>query len=102
MASTALRMSDFSVSMRVVDSVDNQGEPCERCGEVDAVNAATVYGRSYMDIIDLTTDCCAACVPDVVMSMSVQHPVIVEMLAPVQADDRMHNQDCECAHPDAL
>lgn len=127
MTSTAIRMSDFSVSTRIVASVDDQGEPCDACQLVGHVVTATVYGVALEFGEHVTYACCADCVSALVTeTMNPERPVVVETLAAdteddeestltncpwcmeadcecdVTVDDRMHGPDCVCVHPDAL
>jgi len=94
----------YSVATRMVDRVDNQGEPCEHCQVDGRVVDATIYGTA--DGVDSTVDCCVFCVPTVIAMMDPCYAVHVELgdlaTTATAGDDRMHNQDCTCVHPDAL
>jgi hypothetical protein len=93
----------YSISYRIVDSVDNQGEPCAVCQDVDATVEATVYGVVMSEGANLwmAVDCCSACaVTNVAATMDPTADVVVEYVVD-QDDDRMHGPDCVCVHPDA-
>jgi hypothetical protein len=89
----------YSVATRMVERVDNQGEPCEVCQVEGRYVDATVYGEN--NGVATTIDCCVVCVPEVIRDLDSSVDVTVE-LGDSLDDDRMHGQDCTCAHPDAL
>jgi hypothetical protein len=93
----------YSVTTRMVDRVDNQGEPCEVCQEEPHYIDATVYGVTNDGILELdhrtTIDCCIYCIPAVIRTLDPTTDVTVE-LGDSANNDRMHGQDCDCVHPD--
>lgn len=97
------QFEQYTIERRAVGSVDNQGEPCEVCQDVDAVVEANVYGVVVGEHASLyeCVDCCSGCVPAVTLTMDPTADVTVEFVE-TEVDDRMHGQDCTCAHPDAL
>ena len=82
LTNTATAGSLYSLSVRVVDHVDNEGETCEHCGE--APIAATLYlpigdGRN-VEIENAET--CLACVFPVLDStdyLETTHTIVVEV-----------------------
>lgn len=94
----------YSVTTRMVDRVDNQGEPCAACQEEPHYVDATVYGNKvfppYGNTAWMALDCCIYCIPAVIATMDPTADVLVE-LGDSANNDRMHSQDCDCVHPDA-
>lgn len=58
------QLAEQEITLRAVDSTDNQGEPCEHCQTYRHVNTATLYGRDG-DWNRITADCCVFCIPAV-------------------------------------
>lgn len=96
----------YAVTTKLVDRVDNQGEPCEVCQIEGRYVDATVYGvvlGNDVDLVrDITLDCCVWCVPEAISQMDSVEAVTVELGDSVADDDRMHGPDCICVHRDAL
>jgi hypothetical protein len=95
----------YDVRTTMVNRVDNQGEPCEHCQIEGRFVDATVYGLKvfppYGNTASVVLECCVFCVPVLVLDMDPTADVTVELGNSV-TDDRMHDQDCECVHPDAV
>lgn len=92
-------ISGYDISYRVVDEVDNQGESCVHCQDVDAVVSRTVY--MVVDGERTLFDCCEACTSRVVLNADADWGIVIEIGAGA-IDDRMRNQDDTRPHPDAL
>lgn len=91
----------YSVTTRMVDRVDNQGEPCDSCAIEGRYIDANVYGVPSGSSGRVVLDCCAWCVPSTINIMNPDHAVTVELGdSMTDYDDRMHGPDCECVHPD--
>lgn len=100
-------MAGWSVTTKMVDQVDNQGEPCDFCALDGRYIDATVYGHLTIGDAEhvASLDCCVFCVPAVIREMDPNRAVTVELgdsQDDDMFDDRMHNQDCGCVHPDAM
>lgn len=63
---TATTIADYDIRYVPV-SADNEGEPCQRCQEIDAVITCTVHGVCDGEVV--APDCCAACFRTVVEEM---------------------------------
>lgn len=102
-ATDVFAQAGYAVTTTMVDRVDNQGEPCDRCAIEGRFIDATVYGVMGMDDVMaglcVSLDCCVWCVPAVIALMDATENVKVE-LGDSLSDDRMHGQDCTCVHPD--
>jgi hypothetical protein len=86
-----------------VPFVDNEGQPCEGCQNVDNFVSCTVYG--VLEGEEVTLDRCVECAPMDAIRMDPNHPVKVEIGLTGESDleaydDRMHGPDCTCVHPD--
>lgn len=100
--------SRYDVREVWVPWVDNDGEACDFCQELDAVVEATVTGHSReLDADGLSNDCCSDCVRRLVVERcDASHPVRIEW-SETQArlnecDDRMSGPDDDRPHPDGM
>lgn len=75
----AIEGHDIQASL--VDHVDNQGEPCEICAEVDAPVQCVVYGIEVGEHANLAvwTETCVRCARSVAASMSATDLCTVEV-----------------------
>lgn len=74
-------LRSYNFTMRVVDSVDNQGSQCEFCGDVGATVAANVYATDQ-EHQDHCADTCLACIvyfTDNHIDINPAFPVVVEI-----------------------
>lgn len=95
----------YAVTPRLVNAVDNQGEPCESCQLEGHVVDALVYGVVLGVHANLyeCREACLHCVPAVIQLMDPTADITVEM-ASIDAEDngRMAGPDDTRPHPDAL
>lgn len=71
----------YSVALAIVPTVDNEGEQCEYCAEVDRPIVANVYVTD-MDGQDHCADTCGKCIVYVVdghLDTNPDLPVIIEI-----------------------
>jgi len=95
----------YSVATKLVDRVDNQGEPCEFCQTEGRYVDATVYGFVVTVGTQMAVDCCVFCVPVVISGMDPLISITVELgdsLDDFGDNGRMAHQDDTRPHPDAL
>jgi hypothetical protein len=74
-------LREYTLVMRIVDTVDNQGAQCEFCGNVDATVAANVYATDHAHQ-DHCADTCLSCivyVTDNHIDINPIFPVVVEI-----------------------
>ena len=80
-------------------SVDNDGQPCERCDLVDAVISRTVHG--VIDGETVALDCCAGCESVTIDQCDPLCTVVVHVSDLAEGyDDRMSGPDDTRPHPD--
>ena len=91
----------YSVTTRMVDRVDNQGEPCDGCAIEGRYIDANVYGVPSGSSGRVVLDCCVWCVPSTINIMNPDHAVTVELGdSMTDYDDRMSGPDDTRPHPD--
>jgi hypothetical protein len=56
------QIAELDITLRAVNSTDNQGEPCQHCQVLDHHNAVTLHGFGP-DGEAGTADCCVHCIP---------------------------------------
>lgn len=95
----------YSVTTKLVDRVDNQGEPCEVCQTEGRFIDATVYGVELGEFANLfiARDCCVFCVPNVIKTLDATADVTVELGDSLDDGDNglMAHPDDDRPHPDA-
>lgn len=74
-------LRSYNLTVRIVESVDNQGAQCEFCGKAGALVAANVYATDMNDQ-DHCADTCLPCivyVTDNHIDIDPVFPVVVEI-----------------------
>lgn len=74
-------LRSYSVTMRVVETVDNQGEQCGFCGYCDALVAVNIYATDQ-EHRDHCADACLGCIAYVVdnhIDINPVVPVVIEI-----------------------
>lgn len=61
-----LEFAAYPVSFWLVESVDNQGEPCEYCDVDYAVVDVSIHGMGHLGYA-WSADCCEKCMPRLVV-----------------------------------
>jgi hypothetical protein len=89
-----ITVNDYAITCRVVDHVDNQGEPCPYCDDMSAVVTHTVYGTSRAMADDYSADCCADCAERLIIDYcDASHDVTVEYVDTMTLLDAMYADD---------
>jgi hypothetical protein len=61
MTTNPFDLDGYDVTAALVDRVDNQGEPCQLCAEIDAPIEVTVTGLNPATFTRHSVDCCVRC-----------------------------------------
>lgn len=81
---TTTTVTRYQLDIRIVDHVDNQGEPCEHCQEIGQeiqTQAYIMFGESGEQVYTTLESCLACLIPalDSTPWLDTDRPIVVEV-----------------------